>query len=305
MCGQDLTYSDRVAGRDMKIRKVLNNNVAVVCDAQGKEQVVMGRGLAFQKRAGDRIDSSSVEKVFTLQNPQLTGQLGELLGTIRPEVLAASECIIAMAKQTLQASLHESVIIALTDHLNFAIYRYEHHLPLHTVLKWEIENLYPQEFALGTRALDIIHQRLAIRLAEDEASFIALHLVNAQLHAEMPEVMHITLFMQQILDIVKYTLHITWRTDALSYNRFVTHLKFFAQRMLGKQGVTSDDESLHDVVSQRYPQAYRCVEKIDRHVQKNWHYALGKEERMFLTIHVERVRREMLVADELSAEFKR
>lgn len=155
---------------------------------------------------------------------------------------------------------------------------------------------------MGLSALDIICRRLGPRLEEDEAGFIALHLVNAQLHSNMPDVLYITRFMQQILDIVKYNLQIEYQPDSLSYTRFVTHLKFFAQRMLGKRAVSSDDDSLHEVVRNRYPQAYRCVEKIDRHVVKNYAYTLGPEERMFLTIHIERVRKETLAIEELEDE---
>ncbi|MCU8670038.1 CAT RNA binding domain-containing protein, partial [Escherichia coli] len=42
----------------MQIAKVLNNNVVVVLDEHRREQVVMGRGLAFQKRPGDVLDDS-------------------------------------------------------------------------------------------------------------------------------------------------------------------------------------------------------------------------------------------------------
>ncbi|MGE9550104.1 BglG family transcription antiterminator LicT [Erwinia amylovora] len=286
----------------MKIIKVLNNNVVIVHDAQGKEQVVMGRGLAFQKRTGDVVDPVTVEKVFALQNRELLGRLSELLSEIPLAVVTTSECVIALAKQQLAGHLHESLAIGLTDHINFALQRQRENVPLRNVLNWEIRTLYPREYAVGLSALEIIEKRLGTRLEQDEAGFIALHLVNAQLHSNMPEVMHITGFMQQILDIVRYQLNIDYQTDSLSYNRFVTHLKFFAQRMLGKRGVFSDDESLHDVVSRRYPQAYRCVEKIDRHVYKTWSYALGAEERMFLTIHIERVRKETLALEESEDE---
>ncbi|KAB8313650.1 PRD domain-containing protein [Erwinia endophytica] len=286
----------------MKITKVLNNNVVIVHDAQGKEQVVMGCGLAFQKRAGDVVDPEQVEKIFALQNCELTGRLAELLSEIPLEVVTTSEYIIALAQKEFAGNLHESLAIALTDHLNFALQRQRENIPLHNVLHWEIRTLYPREYALGLRALDIIEKRLGIRLEQDEAGFIALHLVNAQLQSNMPEVLHITGFMQQILDIVRYQLNIEYQPDSLSYNRFVTHLKFFAQRMLGKKGVFSDDESLHDIVRNRYPQAYRCVEKIDSHVTKTWSYTLGTEERMFLTIHIERVRKETLALEESEDE---
>ncbi|MEN5015404.1 PRD domain-containing protein [Erwinia sp. Eh17-17] len=282
----------------MKIAKVLNNNVVIVHDEQGNEQVVMGRGLAFKKRSGDELDPSLVEKTFALKSRELTGRLGELLSEIPLEVVIATECIIALAREQLSTQLHESLAIALTDHVNFALTRHQQNLPIRNVLQWEIRSLYPKEYAIGLAALDIIDRRLKARLPEDEAGFIALHLVNAQLGSEMPAVMHITKFMQEILHIVKYQLQLDYQTDSLSYNRFVTHLKFFSQRMLGKRGVYSDDESLHDVVRDRYPAAYKCVDKIDRHVMKNYAYTLGSEERMFLTIHIERVRKETLALDE-------
>jgi beta-glucoside operon transcriptional antiterminator len=108
----------------------------------------------------------------------------------------------------------------------------------------------------------------------------------------------VTQFMQEILHIVKYRLQLDYRTDSLSYNRFVNHLKFFAQRMLGKRGVCSEDESLHDVVRDKYPIAYQCAVKIDSHIQQKYLYALSAEERMFLTIHIERVRKETLALQE-------
>ncbi len=286
----------------MKIAKILNNNVVLVHDAQGHEQVVMGRGIAYKKCSGDEIDAALIEKVFALKSHELTARLTELLSEIPLEVVIATECIISLVKTRLNTELHESLAIALTDHINFALERQRQNLPMRNVLQWEIRSLYPREFALGLEALAIIAKRLQVTLPEDEAGFIALHIVNAQLNSEMPEVMHITRFMQEILQIVKYQLQLVYQPDSLSYNRFVTHLKFFAQRMLGKRGVVSDDESLHDVVRNRYPEAYQCVEKIDHHVINKYAYALGSEERMFLAIHIERVRKETLALDESDDE---
>ncbi|WP_380178112.1 BglG family transcription antiterminator LicT [Kalamiella sp. sgz302252] len=286
----------------MEIIKILNNNVAVVLDKQGKEQVVMGRGLAFHKRPGEELDATQVEKVFTLQDSQLAGRLGELLMAIPPEVIAASECIITLARQSLTGILHESLVISLTDHINFALQRQRQQIPLRNVLRWEIHSLYPKEYELGLAALEIINQRLGVRLEEDEAGFIALHLVNAQLHSDMPEVLYITRFMQQILDIVKYQLQIEYQRDSLSYNRFVTHLKFFAQRILGKKSVASGDRALQEMVRNRYPQAWRCVDKIARHVEKHYAWSLEGEEQLFLTIHIERIRNETLAPEEREGE---
>ncbi|MCH5049605.1 BglG family transcription antiterminator LicT [Pectobacterium aquaticum] len=276
----------------MKIAKILNNNVVTVIDENNNESVVMGRGLGFKKHSGDRLDETLIERVFVMKSGELTSRLQELLSAIPMDVITTADKIILLAKDRLPGKLQNSVYISLTDHCHFAIERHKQGVDIRNVLLWEIKRLYPKEFAVGLEALDIIEQRLEVRLPEDEAGFIALHLVNAQLDSEMPEVLQITKIMQEILNIVKYQLSLDYNEQALSYHRFVTHLKFFAQRLIGKNTVFSDDESLHDVVKDRYQQSYRCAEKIQAHIIQKYHYTLTKEELMFLTIHIERVRTE-------------
>lgn len=278
----------------MKIARILNNNVVTVIDETQNEQIVMGRGLGFKKRPGDEIDDAVIEKVFELRSSELTSRLSEVLDGIPLEVVTTADKIISLAKERLPGKLQNSIYILLIDHCNFAIERHKQGVDIRNVLLWEIKRLYQKEFGVGLAALEIIHQRLGVRLLEDEAGFIALHLVNAQLDSHMSEVMQITKVMQEILNIVKYQLNIDYNEQAYSYHRFVTHLKFFAHRLLGHNVVYSRDESLHDVVKEKYPVSYRCAEKIQAHIVHQYHYSLTKEELMFLTIHLEQVRSELL-----------
>ncbi|MFW0699938.1 BglG family transcription antiterminator LicT [Pantoea sp. R13S299] len=275
----------------MKIAKILNNNVVMVQDEQGREQVVMGRGLAFQKRVGDSLNSAQIEKVFAPQSDVLVRRLEELLNQIPPEVMTTCDRIIDLATQRL-GKLQESLYITLTDHCYFAIERQNKGLPIKNVLLWDIKRLYPKEFELGQEARAIISRRLNVELPEDEAGFIALHLVTAQLHNEMPEVMDVTRVMQEILQLVKYQLQLEYNESSLSYQRFVTHLKFFAQRMLTRTVVDDDDVSLHTAVKDNYPKAWKCAVKIAQHLQQSYQRELTAEEIMFLAIHIERVRKE-------------
>ena len=275
----------------MKIAKILNNNVVVVQDERGREQVVMGRGLAFQKRVGEALDTALVEKVFALQSDELVRRLGELLSQIPLEVMTTCDRIIGLAVQRL-GKLQESLYITLTDHCYFAIERQKNGLAIKNVLLWDIKRLYPKEFELGQEARAIIARRLNVELEEDEAGFIALHLVTAQLNSEMPEVMHVTRVMQEILQLVKYQLQLNYDEESLSYQRFVTHLKFFAQRMLTRTVVEDDDVSLHSAVKDNYAKAWKCAETVATHLQKQYQRSLTTEEIMFLAIHIERVRKE-------------
>ncbi|WMY73167.1 transcriptional antiterminator BglG [Buttiauxella selenatireducens] len=277
----------------MKIAKILNNNVVVILDENGREQVVMGRGLAFQKQVGALLEQDKIEKVFALQSDELVARLGELLSQIPLEVMTTCDRIIELSRQRL-GKLQDSLYITLTDHCHFAIERQKKGVAIRNVLLWEIKRLYPKEFLLGQEALAIIEKRLDVQLTEDEAGFIALHLVTAQLNSEMPEVMHVTRVMQEILHIVKYQLTLEYDEESLSYQRFVTHLKFFAQRMLNRNVVADDDATLHVAVKDNYPLAWRCAEKLNRHLVAEYQRELTTEEIMFLAIHIERVRKDSL-----------
>lgn len=274
----------------MNITKILNNNVVVVIDDTNNELVLMGRGLGFKKNAGDTVNVHMIEKKFSLNNGEMSARLGELLEEIPQDIIVIAEKIISLAKQKLSGNLQKSVFISLTDHCNFAIQRYRQGVRLPNILLWEIKKLHVREYAVGLEALDIIENDLNIRLDDDEAGYIAMHLVNAQLDSDMNDFKHVTQIMQEILHIVKYQLAIDYNDQAISYHRFITHLRFFAQRILGKNTVHSDDESLHDVVKLRYKDAYACAKKIQIHIDQQYHHNLTKEELMFLTIHIERVR---------------
>ena len=50
----------------MQIIKVINNNVISSEDDKGKEIIVMGKGIGFGKKAGEEIDETKIEKVFSL-----------------------------------------------------------------------------------------------------------------------------------------------------------------------------------------------------------------------------------------------
>ena len=52
----------------MKIDKIINNNLIRTFDNNGKEVLVMGCGLEFQKKIGDTVDKSKIEKIYSIEN---------------------------------------------------------------------------------------------------------------------------------------------------------------------------------------------------------------------------------------------
>ena len=73
---------------------------------------------------------------------------------------------------------------------------------------------------------------------------MAQHIVNAQLDDDMSDIVNVTRIMQDILNIIKYSYNRDFNEESVYYYRFVTHLKFFAQRILNRLTYEDDDEDV-------------------------------------------------------------
>ncbi|WP_303188687.1 BglG family transcription antiterminator LicT [uncultured Clostridium sp.] len=274
----------------MKIDKIINNNLIRTFDNNGKEILLMGCGLGFQKKIGDTIDRSKIEKIYAIENKNDSNKLMNLLSEIPLEYIQVSNEIISYAKYSLGKRLNDNIYISLTDHISFAIERYKQGLNFKNALLWEIKRFYNHEFLIGKEALTIIKKRLDIMLSEDEAASIALHIVNAQLNSrDMNDTLDITKVIQNILNIVKFHFNIELDEYSLHYERFITHLKFFAQRILSGKVVKSDDANFCEMIKEQYKDSYLCAEKVKKYILKEFNHEISDEEMMYLTVHIKRI----------------
>ena len=271
----------------MKVLKVINNNI-IMADLNGDEAIVMGRGLGFKKKTGDEVLEEFVEKVFKLDNPKINDKVKELLEDISQEVFFITQDIVTYAEKTLDKKLDKLVYVLLTDHISLALNRAKENISLPNPMLWEIKNIYRDEYKVGIKALEIIKKETNIMLEEDEAAFIALHIVNASLGEEIYNTMNITLLTRDILKIIKLHFKLEFDENSLTYIRLVTHLKFFSQRIF-KRELFGESDDLFDIVSVKYKEAYACVAKIKKYIKKQFNYDCTNQELTYLILHIQRV----------------
>ncbi|AKU31078.1 MULTISPECIES: BglG family transcription antiterminator LicT [Bacillus] len=273
----------------MQIQKVLNNNVISVIDEQGKEIVVMGRGIAFQRRPGDPVDEALIDKVFRLEDHSVHERMKMLLQEVPYDVVKVTEEMIQYAHTKLNRRLNESLHVSLADHIHYAIERLKKNHLIENSLIWEIKRLYKDEFLVAKECLEMIEDRLDIELPEDEAGFIAMHIINAELNEDMNTTVNITKEVNAILTIVKYHLNMEFDEDSLNFYRFLTHLRFFVQRLINETLLVSEDQDLYQLIKVKYPKAYECAKKIAEYVYQTYHRDLTSEEMLYLSIHLNRL----------------
>lgn len=275
----------------MRIERILNNNAVIIYDSQGNEQVVCGKGIAYKKAVGEEVDEEEINRIFILKDRGQDQKFQQLLNEIPLEHIQVATQIIEMIKTESRKTINDSIYISLSDHIYTSIVRFLDGVIVRNGMLWEIKRFYENEFKLGEKALDMIEANFNIRLPVDEAGFIALHIVNAQMdESSVERVVEITRIIQEISNLVKYYFTIDFDTESVYYYRFITHLKFFAQRLiLGKPTENLGDDELLNVVKLKYQTSYRCSEKIGDFIKRKYNYSITDEEMLYLTIHIETV----------------
>ena len=252
----------------MVVHKVLNNNIVSSLDERGREVLLVGRGLGWQARQGETVDRKKIDKIFRMDTSASTEKLKQLFLEVDVEVIELSAQIIDHAREVLKKKLNKNVYITLTDHISFAIERMKQGVTLRNALQWETSKLYPAEYGLGLHAVDRIKEVMGIEFPKDEAGSIALHLVNAEYDCNMNYTQQMTEIIQNSLNIVRYMFHVEFDEQSLDYQRFTTHLLFFAQRALDGRLMSGGPDEMYELMHSKHPKQFRCAEKIKSYMKK-------------------------------------
>lgn len=272
----------------MLISKILNNNV-VISEEDQEEVILMGRGLAFGRKVGQEIPDELIEKKYVLSENRR-----QLLMELPAEVMEMSDKIISFAREKLQKKLKDTAFLAMADHIHGVLLRLEDDIYLKNFLMWDIKRFFPIEFEVGQYAKQLLSAYIGKELPDDEAAFIALTLVNAELENGDGTARDLTMMMEEIMTIVKYSLEISLDEEDIYLERFMTHLKFFCERVLTDRGHCDlEDNEMFDLLKCKYPLAYETTRKIAEFLKQTRNYQTSEDEQLYLTIHLSRMKRRM------------
>ena len=252
--------------------KIFNNNALSTVTNDGKDAILIGLGIGFNKRPGDKVSEEKIEKIYYVQDDMQTKFL-EMLKNVNSDVMDASEKIIGLIPGT-EGKFSNKGILSLIEHISFAIERTKNGIFLPNLMLSDIKMMYSKEFELGLKALDIIYETCHIRLPEDEAGYIALHFVNMQSNDNLA---YDTLkFVKGSIDLIKECYGIELDESNLTALRFMTHLKFLAQRIF-KDETLQDDKmiEMYDYLMGNHTKNEEYLQKLDKYIEKEFKYKLS------------------------------
>jgi transcriptional antiterminator len=271
-----------------KIIKTFNHNVVFCIDEElSKECILIGRGIGFGKKENEVIDNKKIEKRFHISNEANKDKFKGLTKIIDNDIVGVTEEVIALIHNLSSGKLDEKIHITLLDHVSFAIERHRNGINIVNPFIVEEKTLYPEEYELASKALNIINSRINIDLPQDEIGFIALHIHAAFTHGNISRTSLNTTIINEMVKFIEETFEINISADSINYSRLVIHLRFALDRAEKQIPI---ENLLLSSIKRKFKMSYNASKKLADKIKLDYNIKFTEDEIGYLAIHLEKIR---------------
>ena len=273
----------------MIINKIINNNV-VVSDNDNGEVIVFGKGIGFNGKIGDEIDPNAIEKTYILKDVADENSLQTLLGEIPYEVIEFGIKATDYITNNLNKKINKRILIPLTDHIYSSLQRYKEGAQFDNSLTLNVSYLYKDEYKIAKDIVKMMNEDFNVEIGNEEATFITLHILNAEMDIDIKDTYTAANIVDISVSTVENFFHKKLDNENINFARFLTHLQFFAERMIKN---TYLEDEMGDIVNKQmryqYPKQYACAKEIVKKIEEEYNWEVAENEYTYLTIHIVRL----------------
>ena len=267
-----------------RIVKILNNNGILILDDESKqEQILLGNGVGFGHRMGERMKEPPDARRYELVSEK-TSALTRVNG-IDPIFIEASGKIIEEAEKML-GTLHHDILIPMADHIAMAVARAKEDKEIPNPFRQDIEALFEEEYRAAKRGSEIIEEMTGVRLGEDETGYITLHIHSGRAQENVAQSLETARMVNECLSMIEQGMGKKLPLASLGYNRLVSHVRYMIARARKGEKATLDME---DYAKETFPQEYALADQICRKLEGEMRLKFEREETGYLAIHIRRV----------------
>ena len=268
---------------------MLNNNVVLARDEIGREAILTGRGLGFQRKRGQDVDASLISRRYIpADNAQ---SVAEVIAGIPLERLALIERVFRKAARGLNTDVPSSTLIAVVDHINQAMERVRQGLAMDYPLRAEVAHLHPEELQLAEAMVEEINAAQEVQLPGGEAVALALHLFTAAIGAPSAQAAsEQSRLIGQVMGLLEKSFGEAFDADSVNAARFAVHLRYFLVRARTTVQIEDATSSLvAEALRISDPDAYRVARRIRDLLEIRLNTIVTDDETAYLALHVARL----------------
>lgn len=269
----------------------MNNNVALAKNEHQEEVVLIGSGIAFNKKKGDVVLESKIEKIFRLRTEESKENFVALLKDVPLDFITVTYDVIDTLSKKYDYLVQEYIYVTLTDHIYCSYQAVQQGRYKASDLP-DASEKYPVPYQIAQEAVAIYRDRLLDSFPDDEVNRIAYHFINAEGDSTPVGQSHLDK-RKEILGAVEEELRKQGirRTANNSnfYDRFMIHLNYFLDYLDRSR---DDNVALLEMESQiklTYPEAYQIGSSLYEIIAQKTGIDLYHSERVYLVLHIQRL----------------
>ena len=250
-----------------------------------KEYVLLGKGVGFGKKVGERMERPEECTVYSLQVTSSRGSASELARSIDPEYLEITNQILNLAEKQF-GTIDRSILFPMADHIAFAVKRMQKGEQISNPLTPDIKTLFSGEFKVALKLKEYLEKDKEIIVPDDEIGYVALHIHSALEKESVAVSMQMAAAVRECVSLIEEQRNIHIDVTSLSYNRLMNHIKFMVARALKKESLKVN---MNDYVEHHFPRSYELARIVCDNLSKALRVQLEEIEIGYLALHIERV----------------
>lgn len=261
------------------IKEVLNNS-SVLVDDQGKELILVGKGIGFQQKRGNSIDKNQqfAKKYYAMvpNNEDLDSKF-----------IKQAACIVDIISEQINKPIEGQALASLTNHLVAMLIRIEKNDEFINPFHSETKALYASSYQLSEIVANKIKTNLKLELPEAEIGFITLYIHNLLNEHDISYNEMTNAVISEVSELLTHKYKMNLNKDSLTYARFVVHIKFVIQRILRDEKL--ENLAIIDEIFHLYEKYVPIAQEISMIISEQIDYELGNNEVAYILLYVARL----------------
>ena len=238
-----------------RIAKTLNHNSFIgVEEENNREYLVMGKGIAFGKKTGQRVQPGDDARIYSLTEMMERGNARTIVQGVSPLSLELASAVLDEAEKEF-GKIDRSIVFPMADHLDFAV-------------------------------RELLKERLQIEIDEHEIGYLALHVHSAIVEENVSQAMEVARAVRESISLVEHITGHTIDVMSLSYNRMMNHIRYMVARAVSGEKLKVN---MNDYMSVKFPKAFQAAKRICEEMEKRLKLPMEEIEIGYLAMHIERI----------------
>lgn len=271
------------------INKVLNNNIVLATNLiTGEDQVLIGKGIGFGKKAMKKtfIATERIDRAFIAFDEKLQADYYRIVKEMDIDLLEICERIISLAENQF-GELSEKIHVLLVDHISFALERVSKGQDISNPFIDEIRIIYPDEFKIAKEGIKMIDRQFGINLGYSEVGFIAMHIHSARRNSKVSETIKNARILNEVVDMIEADLGYKLDRADYKYKRLVNHIQGAMDRInIGKD----IDNPLITNIKKEFKDSFKLIYKIKDKLESEYGFIVPEPELGYMAIHIQRLK---------------